>query len=221
MNGETPSTEPRRPTRAQQRATTRHALVEATSQCLLEDGYAGLTTRRIAERAGVAQSTLMHHFDTREALLTEAVTQIALRLVDDSLDNIDLAALRRPEQRGAVLDQAWIQFTSPAALAAAQLWVAAWTEPELAARLRELEERLGTIIVGTAAALFPSEATSPHFRALIDLTVSAIAGLVTAIPISGREIVDVRWAAIKPLLVQATVFVLDEEIAVDPRVEVS
>ena len=60
----------------------------------------------------------MHHFPTREALLMEAVTSLALRLAEEALDEIDLAALQRPEHREAVLDQAWRQFTSPQALAA-------------------------------------------------------------------------------------------------------
>ena len=104
----------------------------------------------------------MHHFETREALLVEAVTHLALRLADRTLDRIDLAALRTPEQREAVLDEAWREFTSPQALAAAQLWVAAWTEPELAPTLRELEERLGAIIVATTTALFPEQAGDPR-----------------------------------------------------------
>ena len=133
-----------RVTRAEQRAATRTAIVRATAECLVEEGYGALTTRRVAERAGVAQSTLMHHFETREALLTEAITQLALRLSEEALDSIDLEALHRPEHRDAVFDQAWRTFTSPQALAAAQLWVAAWSEPELAAasaRAREADQR--------------------------------------------------------------------------------
>lgn len=207
--GETAS-EPRRPTRAQQRVATRTALLEATGRLLVEDGYAGLTTRRVAELAGVAQSTLMHHFPTREALLVETVSHLALRLADDALDELDLGALRRPEHRDAVLDQAWREFTSPQALAAAQLWAAAWAEPELAATLRELEERLSTIIVSTAAALFPDLAEDPRFLPLLDASVSLIRGLVLAIPVAGRAAIDARWAAIKPLVAEAAGRVLDE-----------
>src|SRR5437870_8709007 len=110
-------TRPPRLTRAEQRDATRRALLEATTECLVEEGYAALTTRRVAERAGVAQSTLMHHFETRDAMLVEAVTLLAVRLLDDALDQIDLAKLAAPEHREAVLDQAWREFTSPQALA--------------------------------------------------------------------------------------------------------
>lgn len=189
---------------------TRLAIVEATAECLVEDGYGGLTTRRVAERAGVAQSTLMHHFATREALLMEAVTRLALQLSEEALDSIDLEALQDPSHRDAVFDQAWRTFTSPQALAAAQLWVAAWSEPELAGHLRELEKRINAILGSTAATLFPQYTGDPRFPALLDAAVSMIRGLVMAIPISGREVVDRRWESIKPLLAQAAAQLLDD-----------
>ena len=205
-----------RRTRAEQREATRRALLDATAACLAEEGYAGLTTRRVAERAGVAQSTLMHYFPSRDDFLIEAVTHVALRLTDDALDQIDLAALRSPKHREAVLDQAWREFTSPAALAAAQLWTAAWSEPELASTLRDLEQRLAAIIMATATTLFPDQAEDPRFPALIDTTVSLIRGLVLAIPISGRAAVDARWKAIKPILLESTARLLDEPEAANP-----
>jgi AcrR family transcriptional regulator len=202
-------TAPSRITRAQQRDATRLAIIDATIQSLVQDGYAALTTRRIAERAGVAQSTVMHHFETREALLIEAVTQLAARLAEQALEEIDLAALRSPKHRDAVLDQAWREFTSPQALAAAQLWMAAWAEPPLAAALRDLERRITSILMATATTLFPDEAEDSDFAAMIDAAVSLIRGLVTAIPISGREAIDERWAAIKPLLSRAAAQLLE------------
>lgn len=202
--------QPPRVTRAAQRAATRRALIEATAQCLVEEGYAALTTRRVAELAGVAQSTLMHHFETREALLVEAVGELALRLAEEALEEIDLAALHQPERREAVLDQAWRKFTSPPALAAAQLWIAAWSEPELAATLRDLERRIEAILGATAASLLPEHAEDSSFPALIATAVSLIEGLVIEIPVAGRKTVNARWKLIKPVLIEAAGRLLDE-----------
>lgn len=207
-------TEPasRRPTtRAEQREATRIAIVEATAACLVQEGYAKLTTRRVAERADVAQSTVMHHFETREALLVEAVTHLALRLADRALESIDLAALGEPSHREAVLDEAWREFTSPQALAAAQLWAAAWSEPELVGPLRELEERIAGILMTTAGQLFPNlpEEHPEQLVALLDASVSTIRGLVMVLPIWGSDVVDARWAAIKPIMLDAIARLLD------------
>jgi len=203
-----PDGEPRR-TRAEQRAATRQAIIDATIECLIEDGYASLSTRRVAERAGVAQSTIIYHFETREALLVEAVTHAALRLAEQSLGRIDLAALRTPAQRELVLDEAWLEFTSPQALAAAQLWAAVWAEPELAPVLRELEDRVSAIIITTAGALLPELSGDPRLPALLDASVALIRGLVLAIPVRGHEAATARWKAIKPLILDAAAQLLD------------
>jgi AcrR family transcriptional regulator len=213
VNGETPAAAvkgARRRTRAEQRAITRRALLDATAECLVEDGYAGLTTRNVAERAGVAQSTFMHYFPTRDAFLIQAFEHVALRLLDDALDHIDLRALRTPRHREKVLDQAWREFTSPEALAAAQLWAAVWTEPELAEPLRSLEQKLDSIIAAAASTLFPDQSEDPRFPALLDLAISLIRGLVDAIPVWGRDAVDARWQAIKPIVIEAAGRLLDE-----------
>jgi AcrR family transcriptional regulator len=212
MIDETPSASGgrRRVTRAEQRAATRSAVVEAAVQCLVEEGYAALTTRRVAERADVAQSTLMHHFETREALLLEAVTAVALRLADRALDAIDPGGLRSPGGREAVLDQAWREFTSPQALAAAQLWSAVWAEPDLAVTLRELEERIGGIILTTVSAVFSGGASGDELDATVHAVVALIRGMVLAIPIWGREVIDQRWVSIKPLLLRMFEELIDE-----------
>lgn len=203
--------EPRpRLTRAEQRAATRLAIIEATIGCLVDEGYAGLTTRRVAERVGIAQSTVMHHFETREALLVEAVEHVAVKLAEQTLRRVDLAALRTPERREAALEEMWIEFTSPEALAGAQLWGAVWSEPELTPSLRELEERIGTIILGAARALFPDRAEDPKLPALLDAAVAVIRGLQIAIPVWGADIVAKRWEAIRPLLAMAAGTMLDQ-----------
>ena len=200
-------------TRAEQRVATRTAILDAAGECLVEDGYAALTTRRVAERAKVAQSTLMHHFPAREALLVETVSQLAMQVADAALDDLDLKAIDGPEQREFLLDQVWHAFTTPQALAAAQLWFAAWSEPELAAALRELEERLTAILMAAATAVVPDFVDDPVFPALVDTGASVVRGLVMAIPVSGREAVEARWQAIRPILSAAAADLLDRPAA--------
>jgi AcrR family transcriptional regulator len=197
-------------TRDKQRAATRQAIINATIECLVHDGYAALTTRRVAERVGIAQSTVMHHFETREALLVEAVIHVALGLAEQALERIDLAALRTPVHRAAVLDEAWAEFTAPQALAAAQLWAAVWGEPELAPVLRQLEERLTAIIIRTTVTLFPELTDDRRLPALLDAAVSLIRGLVLAIPVWGHEAVTARWLQIKPIFLDSMAQILDD-----------
>ena len=200
---------PQRRTRAEQRAATRTAILEAAAACLVEDGYAALTTRRIAERADVAQSTLMHHFPTREALLIEAVSHLALQVADHALDDLDLSDIHDPVKREAILDRIWQEFTSPQALAGAQLWFAAGSEPELAAQLRDLEKRLLAMMMAMTASVAPDLVDDPEVPALSDTGLSLIRGLVMAIPVWGRDAVEERWQAIRPVLNRTVGQILD------------
>lgn len=47
---------------------TREAILDATLQVLLRDGYAALTTTRVSERAGVSVGTLYQYFADKRAL---------------------------------------------------------------------------------------------------------------------------------------------------------
>lgn len=76
-----------------------NAVVEATARVLVERGYDGATTRRIAERAGVSVGSLYQYFPSRDALVTSVIE----RHVDEVLEAIG-RVLRRVEQ--APLDRA-------------------------------------------------------------------------------------------------------------------
>ena len=55
------------------RRETRDLILEAARTCLVRDGYENITTRRIADEAGVNSAALHYHFGTKEALLAEAI----------------------------------------------------------------------------------------------------------------------------------------------------
>ena len=44
-------------------------LIDATIDCILEEGLYRASSNRIAKRAGVTWGVIQHHFGTREALL--------------------------------------------------------------------------------------------------------------------------------------------------------
>src|SRR5688572_820968 len=52
-------------------SATREAIIEAARQRLLDDGYARLSTRGVAETAGVPLSQLHYHFGSKQQLILE------------------------------------------------------------------------------------------------------------------------------------------------------
>src|SRR5207245_2076662 len=98
---------------------------------------------------------------------------------------------------------------SAQARATARPWIDAWSEPELAQTLRDLEYRINAILTATAATLFPDQTEDPRFPGLITGAVSLIRGLVMDIPIAGRQVVNDRWELIKPILLESAAQLLD------------
>ncbi|MCZ6738117.1 MAG: TetR family transcriptional regulator, partial [Actinobacteria bacterium] len=45
---------------------TRAEILDAARRCLLADGYAALSTRKVAEDAGVPLSQIHYHFGSKE-----------------------------------------------------------------------------------------------------------------------------------------------------------
>lgn len=82
---------PRKKPQQDRSRETVEAIVEATTQLLVERGYRGATTERIARRAGVSVGSLYQYFPTKEAILAAVME----RHVDEMLETITsrLAAL--------------------------------------------------------------------------------------------------------------------------------
>jgi AcrR family transcriptional regulator len=62
---------PRKTPRQERSRATVEALLEATTDILIREGYAKLTTNRIAERAGVNIASLYQYFPGKEAIVAE------------------------------------------------------------------------------------------------------------------------------------------------------
>jgi AcrR family transcriptional regulator len=51
--------------------TTRNALLDAAQQLMLAEGYAGVSTRRVAAKAGVNSALVFYYFDSLDGLFIE------------------------------------------------------------------------------------------------------------------------------------------------------
>lgn len=132
----------------QERSTrTRRRLLDATVDCLVEVGYAGTTTHEVARRAGVTRGALLHHYPTKQELVTAAVAHLDwLRLLDFQQRFAELGPEDDPVDR--VVEILWELMHDRRAYADLELQIAARTDPELhrvhmagSARRIELAER--------------------------------------------------------------------------------
>ena len=160
------------------RAETRGKLLEATARSLAEVGYAGTTSRRVSELAGVSLGAQTHHFPHRVDLLGETIEWVSQRRVDELREIAgDLPADPR-ERLSALLDILWADFSSETFVIFVKLWVAAAEDPDLYARLVPAEARLSAEIASLAQEIVPANANADrHWSRRISIVLNTIRGL--------------------------------------------
>ncbi len=97
-----------------------------------------MTTPAIADRAGVSRGAQLHHFPTKAELMAAAVEHLLQRRLEEFRQALAQAPLDRVD---AAVDLAWQMFQSQTFVAWVELWVAARTDPELAAVMAEVDRR--------------------------------------------------------------------------------
>jgi AcrR family transcriptional regulator len=63
---------------------TRRALLDAAEELLISKGLAAITTRKVAEQAGVNQALVHYHFGTIEELLLAALERVSVQVKERS-----------------------------------------------------------------------------------------------------------------------------------------
>ncbi|MGI8558256.1 MAG: TetR family transcriptional regulator [Solirubrobacteraceae bacterium] len=193
---------PRR-TQAERRASTKAALLDATLASLVEDGYANMTTRRIADRAGVSQGTQQHYFKAKSELVLEAMRHASRQLAAELLERVDVRDIHEPGRREALLDEIWRIHQSDAFKAALELWIAARTDPELRRNMRRLEREVTAMITGLATTLRPNEEQDPQLLEALDTCLSAARGYAMLAPVLSQAELNRRWAKAREQLLEA------------------
>jgi AcrR family transcriptional regulator len=136
-------------------------LLDAAVECLVELGFAKTSTQEIARRAGVSRGAQLHHFPTKETLVTAAVEH----LVDRRLSEI-LEAEPDPERGPEILADA---FSGPLFYAALELWVAARTDPALHEAMVPLERRVAEAIQSGAQIVMGSRMSTESIELSVEL----------------------------------------------------
>lgn len=137
---------------------TQDKILSAAVTVLIEHGYAGASTLQIQQQAGVSRGRLLHHFPSREKLLSAAVHHLALERIRGLGISADIPEEPKARIRAAI-DAMWSNYSQPYFWASNELWNAARTNLELRAELRPVEQRMGQVIRDQTDALFGSEHT--------------------------------------------------------------
>lgn len=180
---------PQRRTQEERSAATRGALLDAAVACLIEDGYANLTTTTVADRAGVSRGAQLHHFPTRAELVAAAVAHV-FRGLTDAYESA-FASLgpteRNPAHAARLL---WGVYVDPRHQGVLDLYTAARTDAELRESLLPVARRHRDNVLALARRYFPASAGKRQFELTLELLLHAMLGMTVARCLYGDEGID-------------------------------
>lgn len=114
---------------------TREQILEAARECLLDTGYAGLSTRRIAETASVPLSQLHYHFGSKQGLVLALLNAENARRLErqDAMYAADLPLSKQWAQACDFLEE---DLTSGYVRVLQEMVAAGWADGEVAEAVR-------------------------------------------------------------------------------------
>jgi AcrR family transcriptional regulator len=155
----------------------RTRLLDATVECLVTYGYAGTTTPRVAERAGVTRGAQIHHFRSKEDLVVAAIEHLAQQRVQAAMREFGRVEASS-DPVSTVLDFLWEAHQGPMFVATVELWIAARTDPLLAAHVERVEPVVNSTLISAIAQLVPDHATRKELRNFVYTAMDALRGIM-------------------------------------------
>src|SRR6202142_672549 len=139
---------------------TRARLIDATIECILEEGLYRASSNRIAKRAGVTWGVIQHHFGTREALLL-ATFQEGMRELIDTLESAVIAGDTFEERLESLPDVIWRFYRRPRFVAYEQLTLNLLRDPTMDAAtvrlVRRQQAKIGELLTELTTQVADSE----------------------------------------------------------------
>ncbi len=177
-NGGAVTMQAERRTHEERSTETRLRMMNATLDCLIEEGYLNTTMHRISARAGMSRGAQTHHFPVKIDLIVAATEH----LFNEFAENVDEIA--RKSRGGSTLDEfideVWARFFGGKFMyASLELIVASRSDPELNARLVPLIRNLHASLDRTWLTFFKGhDAAVGRPDVLLNLTLCLFRGMV-------------------------------------------
>ncbi len=116
---------------------TRETILRAAKESLLDSGYAGLSTRKIAEAAGVPLSQIHYHFGSKQGLVLDVLAEENRKLLDRQrqMYQQDIPLWKQWEQACDFLED---DLESGYVRVLQELTAAGWSDPEIAIAVKEM-----------------------------------------------------------------------------------
>lgn len=169
--------------------STTARILEAARSCLLEDGYAGLTTRRVADHAGVPLSQIHYHFRGKQGMVLALLEVENQRLVERQRDmyGSDAPLWKRYEQACDLLDD---DLASGYVRVLQEMVAAGWSDRVVAEQVLVLLKEWFDVLVTIA------QEAQARFGSLGPFSPAEVAGLIGVSFLGGEALIllgDEQW----------------------------
>ncbi len=139
---------------------TKRELLDAAQRVLLEEGYAGLSTRRIADAAGTQMSQIQYHFGSKEGMILALFEHLNEQLIDRQTKTFANPDLSLSEKWALSCDYLDDDIASGYVRVLMELTAAGWSNPAIGAAVkigyaewrgliqnlaREMEDKAGSL----------------------------------------------------------------------------
>ena len=177
---------------AERQTGTATRILDAGRACLLADGYAALSTRRVADLAGVPLSQIHYHFGGKQGLVLALLDNENRRLVERQRDMYaaDAPLWKRYEQACDFLDE---DLASGYVRVLQEMIAAGWSDKAVAEQVTVLLRAWFDVLQEVA------REAEVRFGSLGPLSPADIAALVGLSFLGGEAVIllgDAEWAAL-------------------------
>jgi AcrR family transcriptional regulator len=179
---------PKAPRLTQERRSfeTRARLIDATIQCIAENGFAKATTAEISARAGVSSGARVHHFKSKLDLVI-AVVRFTYELATTESLKVAEAADAQGDPLRRFIEDAYRFYSGPHYLFQHEVVNAARTSAELMQVVRPAADAYRAAVNAAWSDVFRRAGYSRRWsRAAMDLSLAIVRGLAAGSLLRGR-----------------------------------
>jgi AcrR family transcriptional regulator len=186
-----------RVTKTEARSAAEEALLDAAERLLVDVGHAGITTRRLAEEAGVNHGLVHYYFGSIENVLVRTLERFTERLISRQREMYAAdapfvekwrTAMRYLISEDVTYEKIWLELSA-----------LAWNHPELRERVAGIDARWRAVLTDAFEQARREHAIDMPIEALVSLVMTFNIGIMverlSGIETGHRELLDwiERW----------------------------
>ena len=177
--------------RSAPRAAAEEAFLDAAERLLVEVGHEGITTRRLAEEAGVNHGLVHYYFGSMENLFVRVLERFTDRLIERqrAMYAQELPFVEKWRQAMRYLDEdrpyqkIWLELTA-----------LSWNRPELRERIAHVDEQWRAVLTEALEQARREHDVDMPIEALVSLVATFNIGIIveelTGVTAGHRELLD-------------------------------